>query len=264
MSQGTPLLKLEGIGKFYTGEGSMKVKVLQDINFEIKASESCITTVLAPFGSGKSTLLKIISGVVKPTAGKIFLNGSQIDYQKTKIPFVPEVPSSFPWLNVYQNIRFELDLETNNIRNIGELISLVGLTGYEDHYPHDKSLGFRFRISLARALAINPTFILIDDSFKNIKNESKEELYELLVKVKDAAKQNFILATTNVVEAIQLSDEIHLMSKVPAKIFRIIKVDKGNTALLKDQDEEKFTLLKTKIEEAFKSVHSLKTINYSV
>jgi NitT/TauT family transport system ATP-binding protein len=265
LSRENPLLKLEEIDKFYVSEGGVKVKVLNDINLEIKSSEKAsLTTILAPFGSGKSTLLKIISGIVKSTAGKILLNGSLADYQKTKLPFIPEGPSSFPWCNVYQNIRFGLDLQSNSIRNIEELISLVGLTGYEDHYPHNKSLGFRFRISLARSLAINPPFILIDDSFKNIKQESKEELYELLVKVKDVDKQNFILATTNVIEAIQLSDEIHLMTNAPAKIFRTIKVDKVNTALLKDQDEEKFTSLKTELEEAFKSVQSLKTINYSV
>jgi NitT/TauT family transport system ATP-binding protein len=265
VSQGTTMLKLEGIEKFYAIEGGLKAKVLQDINFEIKQPErATVTTILAPFGSGKTTLLKIISGIVKPTSGRIFLEGSHIDYQKTKLPFIPEAPSSFPWLNVSENIRFALNLQTNSLRNIEELISLTGLTGYEEHFPHNKSLGFRFRISLARALAINPPFILIDDSLENIKQESKEELYEVLIKVSDMAKQNFILATTNVVEAIQLSDEIHLMSKTPAKIFHTIKIGRKDAPLLKKQGTEKFNLLKDEIEEAFKSVQSIKTINYSL
>lgn len=258
-------LKLEGIEKFYTREGGLKVKVLDDINFEIKKSErAAVTTILAPFGSGKTTLLKVISGIVKPTSGRILLNSSDIDYQKAKVPFIPEAPSSFPWLNVWENIAFNSNLQTASKRSTEELISSTGLTGYEEHFPHNKSLGFRFRISLARALAVNPPFILIDDSFKNIKQEVKEELYGLLMKVSETIKQNFILATTNVIEAIQLSDEIYLMNKAPARIFRTIQIDRNDAALLKDQGTEKFTSLKTEIEEAFKSVQSIKTINYSL
>ncbi len=256
------LLKLESISKTYSSEAGLNINVLEDISFEIPYSETgTITSILAPFGSGKSTLLKIISGLVEPSSGKIYYDDS--DHKKI-IPLIPEKPSSFPWLSVRQNIEFGLNLSEQKKYNLADLISLVGLTGYEDHFPHNKSLGFRFRISLARALALNPSFILIDDSFKLMNKESWEEIYNLLNELSSYQKQNFILGTTNLIEAIQLSDKILLMSKKPGRIIKEIKIDKMDKKQLNNHKSEKFTMLKNEIEEAFEAVESLTTINYSL
>ncbi|HSP87632.1 MAG TPA: ATP-binding cassette domain-containing protein [Ignavibacteriaceae bacterium] len=260
------LLKLESVGKTYSSEAGLNINVLEDINFEIFSSESgTITSILSPFGEGKSTLLKIISGLIEPTSGKIYFNSSE---KKKIIPLIPENPSSFPWLSVKKNIEFGLNLSEEKKYTLDDLISIVGLKGYEDHIPHNKSLGFRFRISLARALALNPSLILIDDSLKQMNKESREEIYFLLNEISSHQKQSrpigIILATTNLVEAIKLSTKIILMSKNPGRIIREIEIDKSDKPQLNDYRSEKFTMLKNEIENAFESLESLTTINYSL
>jgi len=255
------ILKLDSIGKYYLAEAGLKINVLEDISFEIPVSnEGTITSILAPFGSGKSTLLKIISGVIEKDGGQIFYG----DSQNKNVPLIPEKPSSFPWMSAKQNIEFGLSLSKKKKYSVDDLISLTGLSGYSDHHPNNKSYGFRFRISLARAMALNPSFILIDDSFKQMNNETKEEIHQLISDLSFSEKINFIIATTNLVEAIQLSDVIFLMSAKPGKIVHRIETGKKHSPELKNIKSEKFATLKSKIEELFHSVYSIKTINYSV
>jgi NitT/TauT family transport system ATP-binding protein len=256
------LLKLESISKSFSAESGLKVNVLENINFEIPALEKgIIVSILAPFTSGKSTLLKIISGLVKPSEGRIILGNS---LSNKNIPYIPEKPSSFPWLNVSQNIEFALDISNNKELKLNRLIELAGLQGYENHFPDNRSTGFRFRISLARALASGSSLVLIDDSFKPMKKESREEIYDLLPELSSNHRQNFILATTNLIEAILLSDKIFLMSKKPGKIIKMIDIERSDRQKLKDHKSEKFTTIKTEIETAFEESESLSTINYSV
>lgn len=262
MNQYAALLKLESVNKTYSAEAGLKINVLEDISLEIQASDTgTITSILAPFESGKSTLLKIISGITDYASGRIYINDSET---KKRIPIITEKPSSFPWFNVAQNIQLVFEFSENNKYTLAELISMVGLKGYEDHFPNNKSFGFRFRISLARALALNPEFILIDDSFRVMRKESREEIYVLLKELSLKKKKNFILATTNVVEAIQLSDKIFLMSKKPGKIIRMIETQRDESSYFENRKSEKFTLYKTEIEQTFESVGALTKINFSV
>lgn len=254
-------LKLNSVGKYYFAEAGLKINVLEDISLEVPFSNGgAITSILAPFGSGKSTLLKIISGVIKKDSGEIAFG----DSRNKNIPLIPEKPSSFPWMNVKQNIEFGLNLSKNKRYSFEDLISLTGLTGYGDHHPDNKSHGFRFRISLARAMALNPSLILIDDSFKLMRKETKEEIHQLISGVSYSEKINFIISTTNLVETIQLSDIIFLMSAKPGRIIRRIETGRLLSPNLANVKSEKFATLKAEIEEAFHSVHSIKTINYSV
>lgn len=260
------LLRLESISKTYSSEAGLNIKAIEDINFEISASENgIIISILAPFGSGKSTLLKIISGLTEPSGGKIHFGTSG---KKGIIPLIPEKPSSFPWFSVKQNIELGMNLSEDKKYSLDDLISLVGLSGYEDHFPNNKSLGFRFRISLARAMAISPSFILFDDSFRQMNNESREEIYNLLNELSSYQNQSrfagIILATTNLIDAIRISDKILLMSKKPGRIIREIRIDKKDRSQLNNYKSEKFTILKNEIEETFQSVESLTTINYSL
>ncbi len=252
------LLKSESIGKTYSNDFGLNITILEDITFEIPdASNGGIITLLGTFGSGKSTLLKIISGILEPSKGKIY-------FDQKIIPLIPEKPSSFPWLNVQQNVEFGINLSIDKRYKTDQLIELVGLTGYEDYFPNNQSLGFRFRISLARAMAINSPIILIDDCFKKMNNESRKEVHNLLKELSLNHKQNFIVASTNLTEAIQLSDKILLLSKKPGKILKEIEIDIMDKNQLNDCKSEKFTIIKNKIEEAFKSGESLTTINYSI
>lgn len=245
-------LKLESISKYYLKHAGAKQKVLDDINLSVEASENegSFVSILASFESGKTTLLKIISAIEKPDNGKVLLQ-DEVYYNATgKIVFIPEKPSSFPWLNVEQNINFATNISTDKLK---ELIGAVDLTGYENHHPHNASLGFRFRISLARALAVGPTFILLDDIFRRMDSETKDEIYELLRTVRLKFNINFILATTNISEAIYLSDKLYLMKKNPGRIIEEIKLDADTLKSKGLNRQERFVSLRNEIEKAFKA-----------
>jgi ABC-type nitrate/sulfonate/bicarbonate transport system ATPase subunit len=254
------ILQIKNVYKYYELYAGAKKHVLDDINFTIKedSQNGQIISILAPFGSGKSTLLRILSGLEKPSAGEVLYNGNKYRTELQKIVFIPELPSSFPWLNVKNNITFtEYTGRKKYIeKDIAKIISLVGLSGYESHFPDEGSLGFRFRISLARALMINPKFILIDDPFKNLDSETRTEIYSVVNLVCRKFKIVFILTTTNISEALKLSSSIFLMKKDPGTIFHRIELDRNKFETAESE-------IKSKREE-IESIYKTKNLNINV
>ncbi len=259
-----PLLKLNSVSKFYYGPAGAKLNILDNLNMEINAGEDkgSVVSVLAPYMAGKSTLLKVIAGVEKSSNGEVLLKGSEYSSPEGRIVYIPEKPSSYPWLSVRENVEFGLGLKRKSGgRSADDLISIVGLTGYEDHFPHKDSLGFRFRISLARAMALEPDLILLDEPFRNIHGETKEEMYKLIRIVAEEIGQNIFLATTNITESIRLSNMIFLMKKDPAVIIKELK----NDALpVYSKSETKFSEIRAEIENSFNSIHLNSTVNFSI
>lgn len=260
------LLQIKNLSKHYTRIGLEKELVLESIDLSIEVSEEGrIISVLAPFGSGKTTLLKIISSLEKPSDGEVLLLGKKYENPAGEIAYLPEKPSHFPWLNVEENIKLISQMREEKLHQetIKKVISLAGLTGYENYIPHYKSYGFRFRAALGRALVANPRIILLDDVFKNIDIVTKGELYTMLKEIKNELKLTFILATANVTESIILSDHIFLMQGKPGKIIAEIDSEKlekvsGNTKT------EEFTFIRKEIEFAYQIENSSSSINISI
>ncbi len=206
------LIKTDNISKIYTDQVGYKIHLLENVSLNLEKNE--VVTILAPKGSGKTSLLKIIANLDEPTSGTVEISG--------KIIYIPSEPASFPWLNVKQNIKFHSNMSDLEIK---EIIALIGLVGYEDHYPHNKSEGFRFRISLGRALAHSPNLIVIDEPFNNLNSVTRKEIYSLVRKVFLEKSIPILLGTTNISEAILLSDKIYLMKKSPGEIIGELKID---------------------------------------
>ena len=265
MSDKTEILRLSGITKIFSDTYGIKKKVLEDVSFAIPADSPKIASILASFGSGKSTLFKIISRVEKPTSGEVILGGEKYLQAAGKIVLIPEKSSSLPWLNVRNNIELACRLETcgkNDIGNdINDMIRLTGLSGYENHYPHNLSFGFRFRISIARALLFNPIVLLLDDCFKKMDAAAKEEMYGLIYGISRKVDTHFLLATTNVTEALRLSGSIFLMSKTPAKIYGKFEIP---GEFINDYNNEKFIEYRRLIEEAYYKENQQGTMNFSI
>lgn len=203
------------ISKDFTDASGYKVHLLEDVNLDI--SENSITSIVAPTGAGKSVLLKIFCGLETATSGSIEINS-----KKRRIIYIPSDPSSFPWYNVKENI----NLATSNEKLVEEAINDVGLEGYENHYPHNDSLAFRFRISLARAIASGVDFIALDEPFsRKIKPASLERLYSLILDLKEKHNLTFLLGTSNISEAVLLSDKVYAMEKDPGRIINSYNID---------------------------------------
>ncbi|MBI1939610.1 MAG: ABC transporter ATP-binding protein [Ignavibacteriales bacterium] len=246
------MMQIKEISKDYNNRAGYKINLLKKISFEIGGSQ--IVSIIAPAGAGKSTLLKIISGLELPDGGEIINNG--------KIIFIPSEPSSFPWLNVTQNVLFAVEDEKSV--DIKKIINTVGLEGYETHYPHNKSLGFRFRISLARSLAHKPLLICLDDPFNKMDETTKAEILQLVRKVNHEFGTAFLLASGNISEALFLSDVIYVMKKNPGEIFTKVNVELPRDRSLDIFNSEKFLQHRNNLEQIFKSNESNQLLNISI
>lgn len=265
MSENVNILELSGISKTFSDNYGTRKNVIDNISLKIGTNAPKISSILASFGGGKSTLFKIIAGAEKPDSGVVFLKGEKYLRANGKIVLIPENPASLPWLNVRKNIELVYRLDTCRKKGgnpeIDDLINLVGLSGYENHFPHNNSAGFRFRICIARALLFDPVVLLLDDCFKKMDAATREEMYVLVHEISKKLDSYFLLATTNVSEALRLSGRVFLMSKSPARIYNEFEIS-GD--FFQDYKNERFIEYRRKIEEAYMIENKQETMNFSI
>ena len=205
---------IKNLHEEYVDGAGLKIHLFKNISFEVERNS--ITVMVAAKGAGKSALLKIIAGLEEPSSGEISI-------PKENTIYIPSKPSSFPWLSVKENIIYGMpQVSESEFKNI---IALTGLDGYEDHFPNNKSFGFRFRISLGRALIRKPELILLDEPIDNMEPETKFEIYSLVRKIKQNSKVTFLIATSDINEALLLADQIYIMSRLPGEIKAQFKID---------------------------------------
>ena len=240
------------ISKSYTEKVGYKINLLNEISINVNSNE--FLSILAPAGSGKTTLLKILSGLDTPSDGEI-----NSDYNKSI--YIPSKPSSFPWLSVFENIKFN---SRKNEADLLKIVDMVGLHGYEDHFPHKKSEGFRFRISLGRAIANGPDIIIIDEPFNNLNTATREEIYLLLRNLHQELAIPIILGTTNISEAIFLSDRIYLMKKNPGEIIEEIKTPLPSGRDIRIMQNDIFINIRSEIENKFYKIAGRQLYNFSL
>lgn len=198
------------------------------VTFELKAGS--LTSIIGPSGCGKTTLLRIIDGLIEPSSGEVIFDGKPVKSPPQKMGFVFQQFGLLPWRNILKNVEFGLELrgvdEEERKKISQKYIEIVGLTGFENHYVHEVSGGMQQRVGLARALAIEPEVLLMDEPFASVDEQTREILQKQLLQiVKGTVPKTTLLVTHNVDEAIYLSDEIVLLSARPGKAKEIIPVD---------------------------------------
>jgi|GEM_PF-356039 len=262
-------LKIKGVSYFLPLGTGVTKSVLENINIDIKSQggQNSFTSIIAPFGSGKSILLKLICGLISPTAGQIeFFPDSSVS-QQNKVILINEFQNHLPWLSVKKNIEFTIEHSSHDGKKskseIQNIIDLVGLNGYEDHSPKSKSKGFIFRISIANALITNPDFILLDEPFRNFSSLLRSEVYNVLYNIRSNTTVNFILATSNILEAIYFSDIIFMMQKNPGRIFDSIKLDRSKASVSLEITNYTSEVIK-EIQNRFAEKNNLEIINFSL
>ncbi len=238
------MIEIKNLTKEIVDEYGAKKIIFKNLCFDIKDKE--ITTVIAPLGAGKSSLLKIISGIDKNYFGEI------IDTSYNKIFLITPELQIIPWLSTKENILFSLDNFDENKYN--EIIETVGLDGYENHIPHFKSYGFKLRILLAQALMRGVSVVLLDEPFLRMDHITRLESYKFIKSINKNFDIAFLLATTNITEALFLSDTIFLMKRDPGEIIRKIKSNfriNENISVLTSQE---FILLREEIINSYKKL----------
>ncbi len=207
-------LSLKNVSKKYAQRHSETTTVLENINIQILEGE--IITILGKSGCGKSTLLNLIAGFENSYGGEILLNGKPVkDISPERIMMFQE-SALFPWLTAFQNVEIALKMAKvpKNQREIvvNHYLEIVGLSDYSNSYIHQLSGGMKQRISLARALSLNPKILLMDEPFAALDITIKKSLYKELLDLHKKNRKTILFVTHNINEAVLLGDRVIVMS----------------------------------------------------
>jgi NitT/TauT family transport system ATP-binding protein len=217
-------LLLENIGmRFVTDAGT--VEVLQDIRLDI--SEGEFVCILGPSGCGKSTLLNIVGGFLQPTSGQVTIDGKLVNGPDPRRIFVFQERGVFPWLTAEQNVGFGLSQLPSEERQkrVRHYIDMVGLSGFERAYPRELSGGMKQRVEVARALAVNPDVLYLDEPFGALDSITRLQMRSELLRIWQAERKTILFVTHDIDESIQLADRVVVMSARPARIRRVVDID---------------------------------------
>lgn len=220
-------IRAEGIRKEFPGKrGSACAEALGGIDLVIKKGE--FLAITGPSGCGKSTFLEIVAGLIKPTSGSIYIDGKPVGGPGHDRGIVFQGYALFPWRTVLGNVAYGLEEkgipEQKREEICREYISLVGLSGFEDHYPYQLSGGMKQRVAIARALAYDPDILLMDEPFAALDAQTREVLQGEVLRIWDETKKTVLFVTHNIEEAIFLADRIAIMSARPGIIKHIMEV----------------------------------------
>ena len=212
-----------------TGQASSDFVAIEDINLNIE--HNTFVTIIGPSGCGKSTLLDIIAGLSTATSGEVLINGQTVDKPGPDRGMVFQNYALMPWMTVQDNIKFAVETVfpktpiKQQQRVIKENIQLVGLTGAETKRPHELSGGMRQRVGIARALAINPQILLMDEPFGALDALTRGFLQDEIERIWEQQRKTAIMITHSIEEALLLSDRIVMMTKGPAaRIDEVLEV----------------------------------------
>jgi len=220
------ILKIDSVTKVFRTKAG-EIAALKEVSFSIAKKE--FVCILGPSGCGKSTLLAIIAGLEAPTVGKVLLDGKLVTAPGVDRGMVFQTDYLFPWLSVFDNVCFGLNLRVNRRRLSPSdkqafldrclcLLDLVGLSQFKDTYPKELSGGMRQRVALVRALVNQPKVLLMDEPFGALDAQTREEMQELLLTIREQQGTTVLFVTHDVKEAIFLADRILVMRAHPGKI----------------------------------------------
>jgi NitT/TauT family transport system ATP-binding protein len=200
-------------------------EVLRDINLGVAEGE--FLCILGPSGCGKSTLLNIAGGFLAPVAGSVAIDGETVSGPDRRRIFVFQERGVFPWLTVEGNIGFGLfDVdEAERRRRVAHYVQLVGLTGFERAYPRELSGGMKQRVEVARALAVNPDVLYLDEPFGALDSITRLGMRRELLRIWQSERKTVLFVTHDIEESVQLADRVVVMSARPGRIRRIVDID---------------------------------------
>ena len=225
-------------------------------NVNLDIARGTFVTIVGPSGCGKSSLLLSIAGLVKPASGCVRVNGKPVSAPGRDRAVVFQDFALMPWRTVIDNVRFGLELQRPRGLTGGDLteracryVELVGLKGFEHYHPHQLSGGMRQRVGIARALAVDPEILLLDEPFGSLDAQTRDEMGSELLAIWERNKKTALFVTHGIDEAIFLADQIVVMARDPGRITEIISVDLPRPRTVETTDSKRFIEYRRQIRE---------------
>ena len=250
-----PAIKIDDVSMVFDSNDGTKVNALDHVSLDVKKGE--FISLVGPSGCGKTTLLRMISNLEEPTDGEIHVMGMtprEVRLQQ-KFGIVFQQPVLFDWRTVKKNIELPLEImyysKKDRSDRADEMLKLVGLSDFAGRYPRELSGGMQQRVNIARALAIRPEILLMDEPFSALDEFTKEKLHEDLLRIWRKTNKTIIFVTHNIAESVFLSDRVCVLSPHPGRLSAIVDIDLPRPRTLEMRDTEQFTKLVKKVRDSF-------------
>ena len=256
---GQPRVVVADVWKEFV-KGGRTLEVLQEIDLTIHENE--FVCLLGPSGCGKSTLLNMVAGFDRPTRGRVVSGGREVTGSGPERAVVFQEPALFPWFTVLDNITFgpktQRQPSSAYLDKARRHIDLVGLRGFESHYPAELSGGMKQRVAIARVLVLEPEVLLMDEPFGNLDAQTRTLMQELLLRVWEQHQQTVLFITHDIEEALLLADTVYVMTARPGRIKRRLAVELPRPRSIEETTSSTFNELKRELlglirEEALKA-----------
>jgi NitT/TauT family transport system ATP-binding protein len=225
-SNAVPFGHFKDVHQSFTQSGRAPLVAIENITFDLKAGH--LVTLLGPSGCGKTTFLKIVGGLMTASSGTIQINGRDVDEPQPDFGVVFQQANLMPWRSVLANVLFPMEIlgrsDAAAARAARELLSLVGLEGFEQSYPSQLSGGMQQRVALCRALIHKPKLLLMDEPFGALDELTRMEMQDLLLDIRAKTSATVMFVTHSISEAVYISDFIAVFSKRPSVIADYIEV----------------------------------------
>ena len=204
-----------------------EVVAVGDVSFQIRGRE--FVSLIGPSGCGKSTVLNIIAGLLKPTRGRVLIDGVPVTEPMARVGYVFQRDTTFPWKTVEQNIGIGLEYRgipaEERRRRVAEMVKMAKLEGFEQAYPSMLSGGMRQRVALMRSFIVEPEVLLMDEPFGSLDTHTALNLHQELLLLWERTRQVIVFVTHNLSEAVTLSDRVILLSHRPSRVKQVVEVD---------------------------------------
>lgn len=251
-------IQIRDLSMTYNGKNGEAITALENINLDIKEGE--FISLLGPSGCGKTTLLRIIADLLQPTSGNVSILGLSPHETRLqrKYGIVFQSPVLYDWRTVRRNICLPMEImkvpKKERTERITRMLELVGLQDFGYKYPFELSGGMQQRVGIARALALNPDFLLMDEPFSALDEFTREKLNEDLLDIWSRTKKTVIFVTHNIPEAVFLSDRVVVLSPHPGRLSAIVDIDLPRPRKNAIREEQVFYKHIAKIRESFEGV----------
>ena len=246
-----PLIEINNLDKVYRTLRHGDIHALSDVSFSVADGE--FVSIVGPSGCGKSTLLKILAALLPHSGGSVTINGHRLSGPSPEIGMVFQAPVLLPWRTVMQNVLLPIEFHRLSPRDFRDraqgLLDLVGLTGFEDRYPHELSGGMQQRASIVRALVQDPKVLLMDEPFGALDAMTREQMNIEVLKIWNASEKTILFVTHSISEAIFLADRVVVMTARPGALAEIIDVDLPRPRALEMINSDKFGVYASHIRE---------------